>query len=168
MPALVTGTTDHLGMHRSERIWQVRHCDVAGGCRTQRGVGFLKQHRFTWLFLGVLVFCSVMVVREFEARRTRHADLLEAFILLHTRGYTNQATWLYERLLSELEELSNKELMNDFQRTLMVVDPSGSYPENLVWRYHWTVSEKLENRSEETLMRALKLAEEVKGNALPR
>ena len=123
---------------------------------------FLQQHKFILVFLGLLVFCSVMVVHQFNANQSQHAELLDAFILLHTRGYTNEARRLYDRLLSDLNRLSNKALFADFQRTLMVVDtdPSREQRDNLIWKYHWTVSNEMEKRSERNLVRALKLAEE--------
>jgi hypothetical protein len=123
---------------------------------------FLKQYRFVLAFLALLVFCSVMVIHQFNAKQSKHVDLREAFILLHTKGYTNQANRLYQNLLMNIQELSSKELIDDFQRTMMLIDPGGQYPENLIWKYHWTLSKELERRSESTLMHALKLAEEVK------
>jgi hypothetical protein len=59
-----------------------------------------------------------------------------------------------------LEKLPNRILLDDFQRTLVLVDPRTQQPDNLVWKYHWTVSNELEKRSEATLARALKLAGE--------
>ena len=121
---------------------------------------FVRQYRFLLLTLGLLVFCSVMVIREFNATKTRHVDLREAFILLHTRGYTNQSHRLYDRLLRDVPALSSQALMDDFQRTLLLVDPSVRQPENLIWTYHWYISNELEKRSQDTLQHALKLAEE--------
>jgi hypothetical protein len=123
-------------------------------------VRFLRQYKFVFSFLGLLVFCSVMVIRQFNANQTKHAEILDAFILLHTKGYSNQAYRLYERLLNEKDSLPNKTLFQDFQRTLMVVDPSVQQPENLIWKYHWTISLELEKRSERNLLKALKLANE--------
>lgn len=123
---------------------------------------FLRQHRFTLLFMVVLVFCSVMVIRQLKLRESEHVEVREAFILLHTKGYTNEAQKLYHRLLREYPDLSNKELIDDFQRTLLLIDPSANQPSNLVWKYHWTISSELERRSESSLMRALKLAEREK------
>ncbi len=123
---------------------------------------FLRQYRFALAFLALLVFCSVMVIRQYNARQSKHVDLREAFILLHTRGYTNQANKLYQHLLGTIPEVSNKTLIDDFQRTLLLVDPGGQHPENLVWKYHWTISNELERRSESTLMHALKLANDIK------
>src|SRR5688572_12224444 len=110
--------------------------------------------------MGVLVLASVLVIKRLNTQQSRHAELREAFILLHTRGYTNQTQRLYEHLLRDLQNISNKELMDDFQRTLLVVDPAAHQPDNLIWKYHWTVSNELERRSESTLVRALKIADE--------
>jgi hypothetical protein len=121
---------------------------------------FLRQHKFVLGFLGLLVFCSVMVIHQFRINQSRHLEYLDAFILLHTKGYTNQAYRLYNKLLLNLDELPNSILFDDFQRTLMVVDPSIHQPDNLIYNYHWTVSKELEKRSERNLVHALKLAEE--------
>ncbi len=122
---------------------------------------FLRQHRFTLAFLALLVFCSVMVIRQLHAQESKRVELREAFILLHTRGYTNEAARLYHHLLMDLYKLPNDQLLDDFQRTLLLVDPTSHQPDNLIWKYHWTVSNELERRSETSLMRALKLAEEL-------
>jgi hypothetical protein len=124
-------------------------------------VTFVRQHKFILLFLGLLVFCSVMVIREFT-RDSKHVEIREAFILLHSKGYTNQAQKLYHRLLLDFQQLPDKALLDDFQRTLLLVDPYTYQPSNLVWSYHWTISGELERRQESTLTRALKLADEQK------
>jgi hypothetical protein len=54
--------------------------------------------------------------------------------------------------------LPNKALVEDYQRTLTLVDPAKQDSENLIWKYHWTVSNELEKRSESALAKALKLA----------
>lgn len=125
-------------------------------------MSFFRQYRFVLLGMLLLVVASVVVVHRINARPSRHVELREAFLLLHTRGYTNQAFRLYERLLTELQEIPNQQLIDDFQRTILVIDPSISQPDNLIWKYHWTVSNELERRSESTLQRALKLAGEDK------
>ena len=125
---------------------------------------FFRSNRFALIFFVLLIFCSAMVVRQFMANQSRHDELREYFILLYSKGYkpeAEEAEQLFNRLLGELEGLSNKALMEDYQRTLMLVDPATQQPENLIWRYHWTVSNELEKRSESTLLRARKLAEEV-------
>jgi hypothetical protein len=114
------------------------------------------------LVMLLLVAASVVIIQRVHVRQTRHVDIREAFILLHTRGYTNQANRLYQKLLTDLQNLSSKQLVDDFQRTLLLVDPSLNQPSNLLWKYHWTVSNEMDHRAEGSLMRALKLAEEQK------
>ncbi|HZO83787.1 MAG TPA: hypothetical protein VFC26_01155 [Verrucomicrobiae bacterium] len=110
--------------------------------------------------MALLVIGTVVLIEYLHAGQSRHVEIREAFILLHTRGYTNQAARLYNHLLNEMYALSNKQLIDDFQRTLLIVDPGANRPDNLVWKYHWTVSNELEKRAESSLVRALKLAEE--------
>jgi hypothetical protein len=123
-------------------------------------VFFLRQHKFVLSFLLLLVFCSIMVIRQLDARKSRHVELREAMILLQTGGYTNESDRLYLRLLTDLDRLSNRELIEDWQRTVILVDPATHQPSNAVWRYYWTVRNKMEKRGEDTIQRARKLAEE--------
>lgn len=123
---------------------------------------FWRQYRYLLLAMALLVICSVAIIEYLHAGQSRHAEIREAFILLHTRGYTNEAARLYNHLIFEMHKLSNKQLIDDFQRTLLLVDPSADRPDSLIWKYHWTVSNELERRAESSLVRALKLAEERK------
>jgi hypothetical protein len=88
-------------------------------------------------------------------------ELREAFILLHSRGYTNEAQRLFGRLIDNVTRLSDRQLVDDFQRTMNLVDPSIPNENNLIWKYHWTLSNEMEKRSEASLRRALKLANEL-------
>ena len=119
---------------------------------------FLLEYKFALSFAAVLTFCSVMVIRQVQVNQTKHAEVREAFILLHSRGYREEAERLYNRLLRDMEHFSNKELFDDFQRTLMLVDPFTQQVTNLVWKYHWTVSNELDRRQESTLKRAHEIA----------
>jgi hypothetical protein len=101
-----------------------------------------------------------MVVRQAVENRSKHVELREAFILLYNRGYYEEAERLYFRLLDEMTDLSNEELMDDFWRTLTLVDPQTSAPTNMVWNYHWTLSNKLEKRAASAVTRAVELANE--------
>ena len=125
---------------------------------------FVRQHKFALSFLAVLAFSSIMVIWQLDARKdakkSRHVELREAMILLQTGGYTNQADKLYLKLFSDLEKLSDKELVEDWQRTVILVDPGSHQPSNAVWRYYWTVRNAMERRSESIIQRALKLSEE--------
>ena len=119
---------------------------------------FLLECKFALIFAAVMTFCSVMVLRQARINQTAHSELREAFIILHSRGYTNQTQRLYNRLLRDLQKISNRDLREDFQRTLTLVDPAVQQPQNLIWKYHWTVSNELEKRSESSLARALEIA----------
>jgi hypothetical protein len=119
---------------------------------------FLLEFKFVLIFAAVLTFCSVMVVRQTQVKLAEHVEVREAFILLHSRGYKEEAVRLYNRLLRDMQDFTNKELVDDFQRTLMLVDPTTQHPENLIWKYHWTVSNELERREESTLKRAHEIA----------
>ena len=119
---------------------------------------FLLECKFAVIFAAVLTFSSIMVLRQSTLNQSAHSELREAFIILHSRGYTNEAQRLYNRLLRDLQTISNRDLREDFQRTLTLVDPGVQQPGNPVWKYHWTVSNELEKRSEGTLARALQIA----------
>lgn len=123
---------------------------------------FLRQHKFALLFLLVLVICSIMVIRQMDARNDRHVELREAMILLQTGGYTNEAARLYWRLYRDLDKLSDKQLLEDWQRTVILVDSDANQPSNSVWRYYWTVRNQMERRSEGIIERARKLADQQK------
>src|SRR5439155_22152210 len=97
---------------------------------------FFRGNRFALIFFVLLIFCSAMIVRqsmlnqsrheelrEYFMNQSRHEELREYFILLyHNKGYPQQAERLFKRLMRELETLPNKALMDDYQRTLMLVD----------------------------------------------
>src|SRR5947209_14347626 len=119
---------------------------------------FLLEYKFVLTFAAVLTFCSVMVIRQVQLNQTQHVEVREAFILLHTRGYKEEAQRLYNRLLRDMDHFTNKELFDDFQRTLLLVDPTTQHQENLIWKYHWTVSNELDRRAESTLQRAHQIA----------
>ena len=121
-----------------------------------------RHYYFIALFLLTLVVSSVMVLRQIHANQNRHIELREAFILLYTRGYAPESRRLFSRLLREMPDLSDNALLDDFQRTIMLVDPTVKTTNNLIYDYHWTVSHELERRSDKALLRALKLAEQEK------
>jgi len=122
----------------------------------------LRQYKFTLLFLGVLAFCSVMVIRQIRLRPGKHVELREAMILMQTGGYTNEAIRLYFRLARDVEKLSNRQLVEDWQRSVVLVDPSVHQPSNTIYLYYWDVRKEMERRGEGHIERARKLAAEEK------
>lgn len=121
---------------------------------------FAKRYRELLLAIAVLTICSVMVIKQTLKNESQHVELREALILLHNRGYEEQSQRLYQKLLESMSRISDQQLLDDFQRTLTLVDPYTPAPDNPIWNYHWTVSNKLEKRAENTLARALQLAED--------
>jgi hypothetical protein len=109
---------------------------------------FARRNRFTVIFLGLLIFCSAMVVRQFAVNRSRHVELREKFIQKCAEGDKPEAVGLYQRLLRDLQGLSSETLIEDKKRTAMLVDPRSQQQDNLIWRYHWTVRNELERRSQ--------------------
>ena len=123
---------------------------------------FLRRHRFGLLFVVLLIFCSGMVVRQFRVNQSKHVELRDSFILLYNKGYKEEPEVLYQRLLRDLETLSDKALMNDYARTLTIVEPAAQKPDNLIWRYHLTVGNEIEKRSPNLLQHGAKIADEEK------
>ncbi len=126
----------------------------------------IQRHRFLLLFLVVLVFSTVMIIRQFQINRTleaahhqAHIERREAFILLSAKGYKDDADKLFGKLLKDVPELSIDQLVDDFQRTMLIVNPAEQHEESLIWRYHWTVSKQLEVRAYDVVDRARKIAE---------
>ena len=123
-------------------------------------MSFLRQHKFMLSFLLLLAFSSVMVLRQYQLRQSRHVELREALILLHTGGYTNEADIVYRRLLRDVDHLPTRDLLDDWQRTVVIVDPNSQQPESPIWKYHWVIRKQMERRSADVIVRARKLAEE--------
>jgi hypothetical protein len=121
---------------------------------------FFRRNRFPLLFLALLVFCSIMVVQQYRANQGRHEELRDAFIFLYTKGYQKEADHIYQRLIRNVHKLSIDQLRNDFRATVVLVDATSKHPENLIWQYHWTISNEMEKRDDSMLVRALKLAGE--------
>ena len=115
---------------------------------------FPRRNRFWLIFLALLVFCSAMTVRQFMANQRKHVESRERFIERYSQGYREEAARLYEELLRDLEVLPDKTLRDDSRRTLSLVDPTNRHSENLIWRYHETVSQELKKRSERSRRRA--------------
>ncbi len=125
-------------------------------------MGVFRRHGQLLSFLLLLVFCSVMVVYQYRRNQSRHVEIREAFILLYTKGYHEKADRLYNHLVLDVSGLSIRTLEDDWQRTVLLVDPTVKQPDNLIWKYHWTVSNEMEKRSSSMLQRALQLAGEEK------
>src|SRR5262245_38149700 len=97
---------------------------------------FWRRNQYFLLTLAALILSSVLVVCQFRMNESAHVQRLEDFILLQNRGDTKSCEWLYQRLVQELPGMSDKSLVDDLQRTGMVVDAKTPQLENLVWKFH--------------------------------
>ena len=121
---------------------------------------FLRRHQFLLCFLGVLVFSCVLVLRQFLANQSAHVELREDFLLLHERGEAKACDALYQQLIQALARLDEKSLVDDLQRTRLLIDPKTPDKEDLVWKYYVSVKNELQRRSEQRLTRVLGRSEE--------
>jgi hypothetical protein len=119
---------------------------------------FLRRNQYLLLALAMLVFTSVMVVRQFLANQSAHVQRLEDFLLLHDLAEMKLCEHRYQLLVQELPELNDRALVQDLQRTAMVVDAKTPQLDNLVWKYHVGVKNELKRRSEKRLNSALQQA----------
>lgn len=120
---------------------------------------FLRRNQYFLLTLAVLIFSLVMVLRQFLANQSAHAQRLEDFIVLHERGETKLYERRYQLLVQELPAMSERSLVQDLQRTAMLVDAKAQQLDNLLWKYHVSVRNELKRRAEKRLDRALQRAE---------
>src|SRR6266568_9327693 len=107
---------------------------------------FLRRNRFALVTVAVLIFSSVMVVQQFLANQSAHTQDVEDFLLLHERGEKKPCEHLYQLLVQELPRISDRALVQDLQRTALVVDIKTQQLDNLVWKYHVSVNNELKHR----------------------
>ncbi len=120
---------------------------------------FLRRYQYFLCFLGVLVLACVLVLRQFMANQSAHVELREDFLLLHERGEAKASDALYQQLIQELAGLDEKGLVDDLQRTRLLIDPKAPDKENLVWKYYVSVKNELQRRSEKRLAHILEHSE---------
>jgi len=120
---------------------------------------FLRRYQYLLCFLGVLVLACVLVLRQFMANQSAHVELREDFLLLHERGEAKASDALYQQLIQELAGLDEKGLVDDLQRTRLLIDPKAPDKEDLVWKYYVSVKNELQRRSEKRLAHILERSE---------
>ena len=120
---------------------------------------FLRRNQYLLCFVAVLVFSCLMVLRQYSANESAHVEMREDFLLLHDRGETKPCERLYQMLIQQLPDLSDKSLVDDLQRTSMLVNPKTPDLDNIVWKYCVSVKRELQKRSERRLAGALERAQ---------
>ena len=116
---------------------------------------FLQRNRYALLTVAVLFFSSVMVVRQILATQSAHTRQVEDFLFLHEHGDKASFEHLYQRLVQELPHLNERALVQDLQRTALVVDLKSPSTDNLVWKYQVSVNNELKRRAEKRLQATL-------------
>ena len=101
-----------------------------------------------------------MVLWQFMANQSAHVQRREDFILLHDRAEKKACERLYQLLIQELPDLSERSLVDDLERTSLLVNPKTPDLDNLVWKYYVSVKNELQKRAERRVERALKEAGE--------
>ena len=120
---------------------------------------FLRRNQYSLLTLAVLIVSAVLVVQQFLANQAAHTQRVEDLLLLHERGETKLCERSYQLLVQELSGLNDRSLVQDLQRTGMLVDAKIPQLDNLVWKYHVSVGNELKRRAEKRLEAALQSAE---------
>ncbi len=116
---------------------------------------FLRRHQYLLCFLGTLVLGCVLVVRQYLANQSTHIKLREDFIVLHDEGKAAACDELYQRLIQGLDALDERSLVDDLQRTSLLVDARTQDVENLVWKYHVSVKNEVRQRAGRRVARVL-------------
>ena len=75
------------------------------------------------------------------------------------KGEIKAGDALYQQLIQELANLDEKSLVDDLQRTRLLIDPQTPDKENLVWKYYMSVRNELRRRSEKRLAHILEQSE---------
>jgi hypothetical protein len=104
------------------------------------------------LLLGVaavLFFSAVMCVRQIVENRARHSEIREAFILCYEKNRPADAQRLYDRLKFDLPDQPTLHLIDDLERTTLLVPTNQSASSNLLVRYHLSVQHELNKRLEQ-------------------
>ena len=125
----------------------------------KRGMQFLRRNRYLLCFAAVLVLSSVMVLKQFLANESAHVEMREDFLLLSDRGEVKSSERLYQLLIQQLPDLNDKSLVDDLERTAMLLDPKTPAPDSLVWKFNVSVKNELRNRAEQRVARALERAQ---------
>jgi hypothetical protein len=79
----------------------------------------------------------------------------EDFVVLYQRGYVKPSERLYQLLIQSLPDLSEKSLLDDFQRTAMLVDTNKPQPDSLIWKYHVSLRNELNHRADKRVAQLL-------------
>lgn len=115
---------------------------------------FLKRHQAFLIFVAVLIFCSVMVIRQFILNQYKHVDLREDFIVLHDENKFKGAERLYQMLIQDLPDVPDRVLVDDEQRLKYVLSQEKTSGDDLLQKYFVSVQNELKRRLPQRVARA--------------
>jgi len=117
---------------------------------------FFRRHRYILSFFAVLLLCNLLLLRQLAANASAHLQMREDLIVLLDAGHAEQAEHVYQLLVQSLPGLSDQALLDDYQRTSILLSPQTPQPESLVAKYHWAVKQYIKRRAELRVARVLK------------
>ena len=97
---------------------------------------------------AVLMWAAVMAVRQFSLNQSRHAEVREAFILAHLKGYSADERRLYYRLKVDLTKEPTRHLIDDLEHTTAITPTNQSPSSNMLVSYHLFLKREVEKRIE--------------------
>src|SRR4051794_35094423 len=100
---------------------------------------FIRERKFLLALAAVLIYSAVMAARQVIQNQSRHAELREAFIFLHSKGHNAEAEKLYTKLLWDLKTEPTRHLVQDVERTSAIAPTNQSPSTNILVRYHITI-----------------------------
>jgi hypothetical protein len=124
--------------------------------RVKDSMQFLRRNRFAILTVAVMGLGCVLVLQQQLTNLSHHSGQVEDFLLLQDRNETKAAEHIYQVLIQRLPHIGDRELVQDLQRTAMVIDVKNPPKENLVWKYYVSVGNELKRRADKRLEKALK------------
>jgi hypothetical protein len=123
-------------------------------------IHFLRRQRYSLMFLAALTLCVLLILHQTLANESAHVQMREDFILLHGQGQDQPAQHLYQSLIQQLPTLSDRSLIDDFQRMVILDLEEKQTPASLLLKYKGAVARVLERRTEERVAQALKRAKQ--------
>lgn len=114
---------------------------------------FLRRHAYFLLSLAVFFCSGILVLWQFRANESAHTRRVEDFILICEEGDAHTRDRLYQQLIQELPDLSDRALVADFTHTGILISSKAADQESLLWKFHLSTKNELRMRAERRLSR---------------
>lgn len=110
---------------------------------------YARERSLVFASAAVIFVSAVMVVQQVIHNQSRHAEMREAFIYFHSKGYHAEAQRLYTRMVLNLQDEPTRHLIDDLQRTSSIAPTNQSASTNILVRFHVSIRKELEKRFEQ-------------------